>query len=378
MFVLEMGIEMKQCIVYICIVLLVLTACNDGVKLVSPQPKQETFNLLKKQVPATFFHRPNPIYVESGSIIEISEWLDEETVLFLKEEGQISYLQKFHLFTGEEDTFFHIAEPILSVIANSDRTLFAVQTSTSFDSPIYIVDKNGTLRFQLTEFGEDFSIYWNQYSPKDMLIVAYLPNWEFEVYQLDAEKRKIEQLPLEQTFFQWLGPRELGYLNWSHYEPSYYAPFYRYDLDKKEKIKLEDEIIAFFSYSNYWRLMVSVDTIYEMNSTYRFYQHQHLMYEMKVPILNTYSDQWWVPYHVFDERIQTFYFLRPYYSSNFFEYNDGFELVATNMATGVEKVITEVAMHAPIQLSPDGKWILYGNQKEFLIETETGTTWRLF
>lgn len=359
---------MKKVTLLLVIFLFVLSACREPITPFNQLPKKELVPY-QKHISDSFFNRIKKLIIDDLNFIEISEWYNEDTILYLEEENGLYTLQKFQLLTGKENTFIEMNKPILSVLANIDYTLFAIKTSTkTYDSPLYIVDFEGNIRYKLTEFGEDFSIYWNDYRPEEMLVVSYLPNWDFDVYHLQLEKMQIKKVDIEQTFLQWLSPDIVGYLNWNQFEPSYFAPLYSYNLKANKQQKLMDEIISFFSFPDDWFLTITIDSKMDMFSSYNFFQKNELISQIQVPILNTYSDQWWVPFHTFDSKSNTFYFLRPYYSGEYFTYRDGFELVSFEVIAGKEEVLLHVDTNAPIHLSPNGNWLLYGYRYETLIE----------
>src|SRR5699024_6263111 len=92
------------------------------------------------------------------------------------------------------------------------------------------------------------------------------------------------------------------------------------------------------------------------------------MRQLYMPILNTYSDEWWLPFHAFSEQDQTFYYLRPKYSSDYISYTDGFELVSFHLQTGEEEVLTVLDQEQPFALSPDYRYVLVGYSYEYIFD----------
>ncbi|WP_209125365.1 hypothetical protein [Alkalihalobacillus sp. BA299] len=354
--------------------ILLSIGCTTKDKDILDHPKKN-YNLIQKKVNVlteTTFQ--TPLQVNPYSFVEISDWYDSESVLLLRDENAISYIDQVNLKTGATTEFFQIDEPILSVEANYDYSYFAVQTSTyELTSPLYFIGKDGEVVYKLSEIGEDFSLFWNPYKHDELIIISFLPDWEFDVYQLNLKDKKLDQLDQEKMYFQWLNEDEVAFLEWSSLAPSFFAPIYSYNFNTNNTEKYLDEVIAFFTFPENILIAVHVDSIDAENSLYQIFQHQKVIGELEVPTLNTYSEQWWIPFHQYDANEHFFYYLKPLSSGDFFSYDNPFELTKYNVEKGTEQKIMDVDLQAPIKLSPDGKWMLYGNQYEWLIDLTNKT-----
>ncbi|WP_096201250.1 hypothetical protein [Bacillus sp. FJAT-45350] len=360
---------MIKAFVFLIIILFLFTACQPSTE-VRPMPAYEHVIVKEKIAFAPSFKQDiHTLNVNPYSFVEVSEWYSDRELLYLKDENGLSIIQRFDLYTGDNTIFFEVDEPVLYVEANKDYSLFAIQTISleSEKSPLYIVDSEGQVRYQFDDIGEDYTIYWSQYEEDELLIVAFLPNWEYYVYHLSIGEQSLAQLEIEQTYFQWLTEDEVGFLDWP-YEPSYYAPLVSYNIHTKEKQKVDDEILAFLSFQNDKYVTVKVNSPTDEHSIYRFYEKGEKINETKVPVLNTFSEQWWVPFHAYSDNL--FYYLRPFRSGDFFNYRDGYTLVSFNITTGQEEKIIVVDNHAPIKISPNGDWILYGHKSEQIINVK--------
>lgn len=358
---------------FVILFMLFLTGCSDKedpMKDVESSPSQppET-NELPAEVENEDIY---PLIVNRDSFIEVIDWYDDQSILYMTDENGESRIKRYNIVTKEEEDFFSIDEPIMSVTANRDRSKFAVQTASyTGGSPLYIVDRDGNMQFSSTEMGEAFSLFWNPYDKEQLLIVSYLPDWEYEVLLLTLGKNELKSVAIKQTFFQWIDKEAVAFLNWAEDEPSFHAPLHLLQLNTGEESKLHDNIIGMFSFANHVYFTVTVDTKYDLLSRYTFYKNSQKLSEVDVPILNTYSEQWWIPFHDFDVDKELFYYLSPHDSADFFEYHDGFQLTAFDIKTGKKTGILELTENTPLKLSPNGKRILYGNQLEQLIEIKT-------
>lgn len=344
-----------------------------------PSPERQTELQDKIDAPDSFLQGSalKPISSHS-SFAEVVGWFDEQTVLYLEEKDGGSILYTHHLDSGEASPFFESDRLIVDVVGNEDLHLFSIQTMNELnETQLVIVDQEGNEQMNIEGFGEGYSIYWNPYKKEQFIMVAYLPDFDFDVFHVDVEEEKITQLDVEQTYFQWLSETKLAYLKWE--DLNFHAPLYEVDINTGEEAVKQEDVIAFFSFPDELTLSVTVDSIYDQYSKYTFYKKQEMIHEIEMPILNTYSEQWWTPFYTYDAQEKLFYFLRPKYSSDFISYEDGYELIAYNIEGNSEKAITELDSQEPIALSPNGMYLLVGNRFERVLDLKTNefvTIWQ--
>ncbi|OIJ20264.1 hypothetical protein BKP45_09350 [Anaerobacillus alkalidiazotrophicus] len=304
------------------------------------------------------------------SFATVNEWFDHESILYLTDENGVSYLNKFHLFSGEDELFFQINEPILQVDANPDFSVFAIEvTSLDREKHLYFVNRKGTIIHKLNNVGEEFQIYWNPYRNHELIIAALQSDYSVKLKEINLVDKSIVDFNFEYSYVQWINESELAFLKWDLLSPSFYAPLYTYNLETEKKVKKVDDIIAFFSYYNHL-LTITLDDIDKEYSQYTFYDMEtnKKLTQFQVPVLNTYSEQWWIPNHAFDKESKTFYLLKPSNGGDLFSYSEGFSLVSIQVETGKEITIVNIDENYPLKLSPDGRRILFGYQLEEIID----------
>ncbi|WP_017728310.1 YqgU-like beta propeller domain-containing protein [Halalkalibacterium ligniniphilum] len=372
---------MKHVFLLMSVCVLALTGCFSGEQESQPLPERLAQTPEKRDVPPAFFSGSDviPITDNAQRYLEVADWFDDQSILYITDEVEGSVVYRYQLLTGEQSLFFQVEEPIVAVSSNDAKSLFAIQTVTNEgDAPVYLVNEQGELQMKLEELGEDFSLYWNPYNEQELIAVAFLPDWEQDIYDIDVAARKIMPLNLNQSYLQWVNRDTIAYLEWDEFEPSFSAPLYSYDIETEEESLWLEDIIAFIGYGTDVSLTVSVSSPYDAYSLYRFYEGQEPVAELEVPILNTYSEQWWIPFHDFDEKNGIFYYLRPKENGDFFDYNQGYSLMAFNVENGSETHVMEIADHLPILVSPSGKWLLYGSSFETVIDLEEKLSTALF
>ncbi|MBP3951233.1 hypothetical protein [Bacillus suaedae] len=359
------------------IVLFVLTACSTAEPLeVTPSPLTKKEKSEKVEVPESFVEASAiiPLQKRSPSFIEVVGWVNDETILYLEENEQGSKLMTYELYTTQSSVFFETDDWIIDTQTNEDSTLFAIQTlSETEGAKLTIVNQLGEEKLVIRDLGEEYSVFWNPYNINTFVLVAFLPDWQFTSYVVDVTEGSIDEIDLEQSYMQWVDDTKVAYLKWDEIEPTYFAPLFELDIETGEKSIWKDDVIAYMSFSEGLSLTVTVDRPDALYSSYTFYKDQESFREIEMPILNTYSEQWWVPYYTYDKQLNLFYYMRPKYSSDFFSYTDGYELIAYNVEEDSEKKLATFERNLPLKISPSGKAILLGEQFEQVYDVNKGS-----
>ncbi|MCD8502246.1 MAG: hypothetical protein LRY71_11860 [Bacillaceae bacterium] len=363
-------------LVVVCLSILGACSTNEQIEKVVKNVSERSSHLNLKFVKIPAADEIKKIETNLYSFVGVQEWYDEETLFYLSDENGYSYLYTFNLFTGEEQVFFEITEPIISIEANPTYSYFAIRVARlNGNIDLYLVNKNGDEKMLLKDVGEDFHLHWNQYLPNELVIIALQPDYTFQHFYVDITKKTTNEFHNKHFYIQWMAENQFAFLDWDMFEPSYFASLYLYDLEKNEQQLLQNEVISFFSFDKYY-LTVSVKANTAIDSDYIFYDtiDKSETAKLKVPILNTYSEQWWIPNHEFDNKTTTFYYMKPKTHGNLYEYSEQFYLMAFHLLTNEERKIVQLEKNYPLRLSPDGRWLLVGHQLENIVDLKTNET----
>lgn len=365
---------MKKQSLFLLFFVLILCGCQFS-QNAQEQPKIERELIDKKPIlESSKIYSLNSI----DAYYEVIDWVDDERIFYLTEQNGKSSINTFHIFTGEVENLFTSEETIVEIDIHPNKTKIAISTLNDQNrTSISILDVSGEVLFHETDLLGDVIFYWNPYDATQLLLVSYLPNWEFAVHHLSIDDGELKETEIKQTYVQWVDKETIAYIDWNLNEPSIYAPLVFYNLSTKEKEQFLDKVIACFALEKEKFLTLSVQSIYDMDTKYSFYENKQVKNETYVPILDTFSEQWWVPYFDFDEQQSQFIFFRPKYSGTFIDYDESYELVSFDVETGDDQVLLELEEHLPIKLSPSGKYLLYGIQYEQLIDLEKNETYNL-
>ncbi|HHW36940.1 MAG TPA: hypothetical protein GXX18_06850 [Bacillales bacterium] len=310
---------------------------------------------------------------ENQDFYSINEWYDEDTVIYSVGEKKMSSLFLHNLLSGKRNLFYQTNEFITKIQANSDHSLFAVQTlEQSGDSHIRILDKIGKEVFSWDNKIEDLQFMWNPYEPNELVITEFLSYMDFQLLKINVRTKDVTEIPVNNPFVQWTSRDELGFLNWEQNEPSLDAPLVLFNLRTSKEEEWLKNCIMLFTQKDVV-ITVTLDDKDLNKSLYTFYESKtrKRLTKTYIPILNTFSEAWWIPSFDFDEDKEIFYYMKPKRAGDISEYNEGYELTALSLGDQKEEVLITIPNNYPIMLSPDGKLCLIGQQLEQVINIST-------
>lgn len=369
-----LGEKMKKIIALLCCSL--LFGCN-GPKVVNDATIIDRNVEVKESITEDFFEGSliKPISLkENQNFNSVNEWYDNSTVIYSVENNGISSLYLKQLYSGQTDLFFQSEEFFVKIEANADHTLFAIQTlEKSGGSKVSVLNKMGKEVFVWSGVVDDLQFSWNPFKNDELILTKFLPSLQFEVYKVNVSKRIMTQVQVNNPFVQWTGNDQIGYLKWDQTEPKIDAPLYLKNLTTFKEEKWLEHCIMFFAHHNIV-VAISVNPSNSTESLYSFYDSitGERIKDVNIPVLNTFSEAWWLPSHDYDKQKKLFYYMTPYRSGDITEYNEGFKLTMMSMDGSVEaEVLTTVPNNIPIKLSPNGEWCLLGQQLEKMINVTT-------
>lgn len=362
------GEEMRK-LLFVVIICFFLYGCNTPDRVVNDASYIKRNGEEKSVNPKQYFAKSSlqPITLtENQDFYSVNEWYDDDTVIYSVGEKEMSSLYLHNLLSGKRDLFYQTNEFITKIQANSNHTLFAVQTlEQSGESHIRILDKIGKEVYSWDNKIEDIQFIWNPYEPAELVITEFLTYMEFQLLKVNVSRKDAVQIPVNNPFVQWTRKDELGYLNWDQNEPSLDAPLLLFNLKTLEEEEWLEKCIMLFTLKDVV-ITVSLDNNDINKSLYTFYESKSRkkLTETYIPLLNTFSEAWWIPSFDFDENKKIFYYMKPKRAGDISEYNEGYTLTALSINDQKEEELMTIPNNYPIKLSPDGQRCLIGQQLE--------------
>ncbi|KAA0549424.1 hypothetical protein FZW96_05810 [Bacillus sp. BGMRC 2118] len=313
-------------------------------------------------------HSIVPIQNEEGQFQSVVEWQDNEHLLYIVNDEAGAKVFKHHLYSGKQELFFEAKDPIITLQSSPSNQYFLIHTSkSSYEANLIIVDKEGEEVFNWVNESSELQYVWNPFDENKIFITSFLEDWSFKNYILNIDQKLVEDHTLPHPFIQWMSLASVTYLKWedAHTE----APLYLASIDGEEEKKIGEQIFAYHSYKDiFLTISVKNESIH-----YQFSNTETLekIREFTLPVINTFSDNWWIPNYDYDLTKKKFYYFKPT--------AEGDEVMSLNLVsfspeTGEEEIILTNLEDQPINVSSDGEKLLLGYQYNTIIELSTKKT----
>ncbi|WP_404428695.1 hypothetical protein [Sutcliffiella horikoshii] len=366
---------MKRIFWVVCIISCFLIGCQSpphpkevsNAPALSNQEKQKPFN------PSNFHNEPlKKLSLPFDQFTTVSEWLNDETILYIANEGTGSVVHSFDLISGETDVFYKSEELIMSVEANKTYDMYLVRSAVSAtEGKLRVLSDKGE---ELAEWTFDNSIdlvySWNPFSVQQLVVSSFKEDWSYDTFLLDVHNKSMVKKDVADPFVQWLPNEEIGFIDWNHEMPDLEATLYAENLGTEEKRELKESVVMFHTYDN---LLITVGSVDDVGiASYSFYGFPELkeIQTYKAPLLTSYSN-YFIPYYDFVDNTKMFYTFESSRAGNADGYSDGFQLVSFDSTSGEKKVLAKELENTPLKCSPSGVYCLYGYQLEQIIIPST-------
>lgn len=333
----------------------------------------------KQEIEPSFFNEQviKSISMKQEDFNTVLDWYDQETVLYLKNSAGLYSVRKYHLFSGKDELFYETNEPIIDVKANRSHQLFSIHiASNAQQAKVDFVGRTGESKYTWQVESSELELTWSPYEDTTLLATAFFEDWEYQVYQLNVSKQTVSDLQVPNPFVQWKDASTIYYLDWGQDSMALSAPLYQYEIKSGKNKKIQDNVNQFFAFRNIYVVILQDDS---EKSRYLFYDSNtdELINEVDVPVLRSESEFFWVPNHVYYEQRGAFSYFSPKHSDELYRYTDGFQLKTYNIFTGKTETLINLAENVRLKSSPNGQYLLIGNQLENIMDLKTNQLIRL-
>ncbi|MFD1736537.1 hypothetical protein ACFSCX_08160 [Bacillus salitolerans] len=356
----------------ICASFSILSACNsfetDGYTL-APM-KEYTFDY-KVQPSGQFFGEKTiiPLQVKGDYFNSVADWYDNQTILYITNGTQGSKIYRYNIFNGESELFYETKDQIITLQANPSRRYFVVHTAvTSYEANLVLLDHKGKEALKWGVGSIELQFVWNPFNEHELFVTSFLDDWSFETYVLSVQTKTVTNPEVNQPFIQWVDTTKVAYLKWDEENTSFNAPLYVYDLESGKEEKMIDQILAFQSFKD---ILLTV-TSAQMKSIYQLYDQKSLkvIQEFTLPMINTFSDRWWVPNFDYHSGSKQLYLFKP---TAIGSEPESLSFIQFSTETGEGTQLLKNTENRPISISPDGELCLIGFQFEEILDIKNRT-----
>ncbi|WP_342670194.1 hypothetical protein [Bacillus marinisedimentorum] len=354
------------------LVLSLMTGCTDvwnGNTARDLSERQQPV-LRQKEISPSFLAKETimPLKISREEFNTVSGWYDVETILYYTASNEV---YTYNIYTGENEIFHKSDQPVVAIQPNPDRSLFYIHKAVSVtESAVEVLDAKGKSIYRWEGKASELDIVWNPYAPYTLMLTAFHQDWSYTMEYINVDTGKSKPVEIEVPFIRWLDEKRAAYLQWDQETDSFEAPLYAFDVDTATSTNLQNQAVGFFTFEN---RLVMIDIQGDGVSTYRFYDNRgtELLHSEIVPVLETYSEHFWVPEFSYYREHDTFVYFRPARSGDLFQYHDGFILTSLSLKTGESEELVKLEDNFPLRHSPDGKHILFGYQLENIIQLDS-------
>ncbi|MCL6574283.1 MAG: hypothetical protein K6T88_21835, partial [Bacillus sp. (in: Bacteria)] len=283
----------------------------------------------------------------------------------------------YHLLTVKSEVIYKSDQPIVNIQISPSKEYILIHSSpSSYEGLITIIDTLGAVRLQESFASYELVFEWNPYNESEVLVTKFYEDWTFQVVMLDINNSKITELSLTQPFIKWMNVKDIAYLNWGENSPSLYAPLIVKGIENGIEKTVFPTVLQFSTFHNLL-MTISVNDQDQSMATYSFFNNKiKRLFSFSIPQLTKYSD-WLVPFYDYNKSKGQFITFRPLISAEADTYKDGFLLLTYNLENGSSKLIMEGLENEPVNISPSGEAILYGNRFEKIIDIDAKKIYEL-
>ncbi|NTU25101.1 hypothetical protein HPX95_02690 [Bacillus tequilensis] len=291
-------------------------------------------------------------------------WLNDSTILYTASDPTKTELYTYRIFTGKAKKLYQTNGQIVDVQINPRKQMILLQITHSHKTAVVLLNAKGELLYQKDYETYELEAAWNQYDPYQMMVTVFSENWDFHTYQVNAKKDESNLSPVQVPFIHWTSKNTFDYVKEGRDDKS--GSLYTFDTETKTEQKLEDDVLFFDSFH---QMSFTVKSDSEEKGMYQFKTPQ-TKYPVTVewPLQTKYTSLAPMEYD-YDEGEGLFYTFR--------ESGDAYKLAAVNVATGKAKDLFSLPEMEPIQISPNGKYALYGFHFEQIMLLKTHETKQL-
>lgn len=312
-----------------------------------------------------------PILIEEGDFFSVYGWLDDHTIVYSTEAAQGSNVYKYDLIKGQSQRLFQSDHPIVTVKISPSKNWILIHSSPStYLGVVTIIDQEGKIGLSREVESTELGIEWNSYDDNAILLSAFNEDWSYQTFLLHIAEKSMKQINIAEPFAYWVNEKELIYLAWNNDTPSLLAPLMKTNIENGEVSKLSPNVFQVHAFHKIYAT-ITVDNDDKKYAIYSFYTNDNKnLKTIRIPQISRYSD-WLVPYSDLIEKHRRFVTFQPVKSGDIDSYREGFQLVSYSLMDDNQELLIEDMQNEPLSCSPSGKFCLYGNYLEKLINLET-------
>jgi hypothetical protein len=338
--------------------------------------KNNSDQYLKKSPPSSFYQALSlPISIPKGNLSKVIGWLSNDEIIYMSQISEGTILYSYHLKAGISKILYESKEPIVSTLISPDQTKLLIHSSpTTYEGKMNIIDLEGNELFTHGFPSVEMVFEWNQYDPEQLFITAFKEDWTYTNYLLRLSEKRLNEIDVRKPFAKWTGKEKMAFLDWNEDNISLVSPLIQKEFGRDEEV-LENGVFQFDAFLD---KLLTITVNSDEQATYTFYsEDMNELFSFHTPVLSSYSG-WLLPNYEITSDQEEFLTMVPLKSTVADTYQEGFQFVSVNIASGEKELILESTDNVPFSCSPDKSLCLMGYQFEQLLNVQNKTLSSLF
>jgi len=302
---------------------------------------------------------PLPLLEDEFAFESSFGWIDDDTIIYAAKKEEEYYLLSYNLSSKKKETLYQTNKMIAEAsVSPNGKYVFLYTSEDDVEAHIHILTLDGNEKYTVSIPAREIAFAWNQFSETVIMINAFYEDWTFNNFILDFEAGSIEEIQLPQPFAQWYSKDEYIYIHWDEQEPQLAAPLLTLNIEANEVNETLQAVTMFESGKEV--LFAAQVSQEEARLEYTFILEDQEIKRLSAGV-NLGDSGGSIPeYDLQEENDSFFTFLIDEKSSS--------QLIMYNYVTGEQQIVLDHLASAPISVSPNGKWCLYGYSLENVIE----------
>ncbi|WP_034550388.1 hypothetical protein [Carnobacterium funditum] len=308
--------------------------------------------------------------LEYENFRKIIGWVSDEEVLVhaVKEKRDMLYL--FNLFNGKLTTVYEADAIILTAVISEDKQKIFIQTVGEDNRELKIINLSGTIEQKTTiQTNGYLNINWNPVDQNNLFISYYKHEEEMIVQKWDIKTNQITDVKSSSLTPIWYSANLYLYVDNLNDFSLQTGNLYMGDIRTKKVTQIRSQVADFYLNNDTFITFSPSDFSKDellLNRQYPFMVDNGFITIPKVSM----NDRLVFPYLTQSSREQAIYGIFAKNSTQLEIKSGDFQFSKLNFDTQKIEPIIDLPDNAPISISKDGNYSLYGWRYEYMIDLE--------
>ena len=308
--------------------------------------------------------------LEYESFRKIIGWMSDEEVLIHASEGNTDTLYLFDIFNGKMTTLYEANAIILTAVISEDKQKIFIQTVADENRELKIINLSGVIEQKITIKTNGYlNINWNPVDQNNLFISYYKQEEEMIVQKWDINTNQITDIKSNSLTPIWYSANLYLYVDNSDDFSLQTGELYMGDIRTNKVIRIRNQVTDFYL-NNDTFITFSPSDFNEgellLNRQYPFMVDNGFITIPKVSM----NDRLIFPYLTQSSREQAIYGVFSKEPTQLEVKSGEFQFSKLNFDTQKMDPIIDLPDNAPISISKDGNYCLYGWRYEYMIDLE--------